>query len=400
MSSLPGKHPPASADLPSRMRHSAAHVMAEAVLRLRLGPTAKVAIGPAIDDGFEKAPMPLVPETTHRNVREHFVPQPAPGPQQAGSERRLAPGLEEKHRGTMTRRLAAVLAVLVTLVLTSDAARGAPARPAPATVAKQIETELLASYRPYACCTESLATCLKKASVCPLAKRLERAIHRMAASGLAKPAIEAALAHRQATMKPEQPRATIVLDDRFRAGSANTGVALAVYACPRQEACAKLIPDLYREVTDGRLKSKAVLYYRPFFPPGNPEAIECGRGLYAAAYQGKFWPYLLHLCMERETLQRPTMRDWAVQNGLDRCIFDHTCEQPDTTAWLEVSHKEGQANGVDAAPAVFLNGRRVHGSLDLETLVDLAEEEHERVAQAAGKESAASKAPAPKPARK
>jgi threonyl-tRNA synthetase len=38
------------ADLLSRLRHSAAHVMADAVRRLR--PQAKVAIGPAIEDGF------------------------------------------------------------------------------------------------------------------------------------------------------------------------------------------------------------------------------------------------------------------------------------------------------------------------------------------------------------
>jgi threonyl-tRNA synthetase len=39
-----------AADFLSRLRHSAAHVMADAVRRLR--PQAKVAIGPAIEDGF------------------------------------------------------------------------------------------------------------------------------------------------------------------------------------------------------------------------------------------------------------------------------------------------------------------------------------------------------------
>jgi hypothetical protein len=282
-------------------------------------------------------------------------------------------------------------------------ARGlwAPTTPPSPGKQRQIAAELLASYRPYGgCCTDSLGKCLEQKPACPLAKRLERAITRMVAAGLDKPTIEAALAQRQATMKADQPPVTIVLDDRFRAGDANAGVTLAIYACPRQEACAKLIPDLYRELTDGRLKAKAVLYYRPSFAPGNPEALECGRGLYAAAYQGKFWPYLLHLCMERESLQRPTMRDWVGQHGLDRCIFDHTCEQPGTAAWLEASHREGQANGVTAAPAVFLNGRRVYGILDLESLVDLAEEEHERVMQAPAREHATSKPPARKPPRK
>jgi threonyl-tRNA synthetase len=40
----------APSDILPRMRHSAAHVMADAVRRFR--PNAKVAIGPAIDDGF------------------------------------------------------------------------------------------------------------------------------------------------------------------------------------------------------------------------------------------------------------------------------------------------------------------------------------------------------------
>jgi protein-disulfide isomerase len=246
---------------------------------------------------------------------------------------------------------------------------------------RQLVDELLAAHHPYACCSDTLAVCLGKKPVCPVATRLERFITRTAAAGLAKAEIEVALAHRQATMNSDQRRAKITLDDRFQAGNAKAAAALVIYACPRNEACAKLVPDLYREVTTGRLKDKVSLYYRPFFPTGNEEALECGRGLYAAAYQGQFWPYLLHLCMERESLQKPTLRDWVGSHGLDRCIFDHTCEQPGTAAWLAAAREEGVANGVTVAPAAFVNGRRIQGQLDLDTLVDVLEEEHERVTQ-------------------
>jgi protein-disulfide isomerase len=334
--------------------------------------------------------MPM-PKPSLWNIMEQRAPHPC----------RVAPRSRLKHRESVHRRLAGVLGVCVALASGAALAAPAPATAPSSREQRQVVAELLASYRPYGGgCTDSLGKCLEQKPVCPLAKRLERAITRMATAGLDKSTIKAALAQRQATMKADQPVATIVLDDRFRAGDAHAGATLAIYACPRQEACAKLIPELYREVTDGRLKAKAVLYYRPFFPPDNPEALECGRGLYAAAYQGKFWPYLLHLCLERKNLQRPTMRDWAGQHGLDRCIFDHTCEQPDTAAWLKASRKEGQANGVTAAPAVFLNGRRVYGIVDLENLVDLAEEEHERVVQASAKESTTSKPRARKPPRK
>jgi len=288
----------------------------------------------------------------------------------------------------MRMRLASVLGLMAGFVIALPAARSAPpskhvARPgvtaALSAKQRQLVNGLLATYHPYACCSDTLVACLKQKPVCPLATRLQRSITRMAAAGMTPPDIETALAHRAATMRANQPRAKIALDDRFRAGSPAAAVALVVYACPRQEACARLIPDLYREVTTGRLKDKVLLYYRPFFPADNDEAFECGRGLYAAAYQGKFWPYLIHLCMEREHLQKVTLRDWVGEHGLDRCIFDHTCEQPGTAAWLNASRAEGVANGVVAAPAAFVDGRRIEGKLDIETLVDVLEEAHERL---------------------
>jgi protein-disulfide isomerase len=277
---------------------------------------------------------------------------------------------------------ASVFTTVLPSALSAEAASRRPAAVAPRepSAAKgRLVEDLLATQHPYDCCSQNLKNCLEQEPVCPLAARLHRAIVRMAAEGLSKAQIEARLAQRKATMRANQPRASIVVDEQFRAGNPKAPVTLAIYACPRNQACARTIPDIYREVTTGRLKDKATLVYRPFFPAGSGEALECGRGLYAAAYQGQFWPYLLHLCLERENLSQTTIRDWASSHGLDRCIFDHTCEQASTASWLQASRKEGLANGVTSAPAVFVDGRRVQGPLDLETLVDLAEEEHERL---------------------
>jgi protein-disulfide isomerase len=298
----------------------------------------------------------------------------------------------KEHADLMRARLAGAVGFVWVFTLAAPSARAvppsspdAPAARAAGRSAKQsrLVDEVLATYHPYQCCSDTLAACLARKPVCPTVTRLERAITRMAGAGRSKSAILAALAHREATMRSEQTRAKIALDDRFRAGDAGAKVALVIYACPRNEACAKLIPDLHRAVTAGRLKGKVVLYYRPFFPAGNAEAMECGRGLYAAAYQGQFWAYLLHLCMEREHLKTTTLRDWVGRHGLDRCIFDNTCEQPGTAAWLAAAREEGVANGVTAAPAAFVNGRRIQGQLDLDTIVDVLEEEHERLAQPA-----------------
>jgi protein-disulfide isomerase len=282
----------------------------------------------------------------------------------------------------------AALAFAAAFAAALPAARSAPSAPRPApddlhgtnAAQRRLVEDLLATQQPYDCCSDRLKTCLERSPACPLAIRLQGAIVRMAAQGLSRAQIETALAQRKATMRADQPKANIVVDDQFRAGNPKAAVTLAIYACPRNETCAKLIPDLYREVTAGRLKDKVTLVYRPFFPADDREALECGRGLYAAAYQGQFWPYLVHLCLEREHLTQTTIRDWAGSHGLDRCIFDQTCEQASTASWLQASRREGLANGVTVAPAAFVNGRRVQGNIDLETLVDVAEEEHERLA--------------------
>jgi protein-disulfide isomerase len=181
-------------------------------------------------------------------------------------------------------------------------------------------------------------------------------------------------------IQQDNPTSTrVLLDERFRAGSAHAPVVLVVYACPRDEASAKLIPVLYHEVAAGRLKDKAVLYYRPFFAAGNDEAAQCGRALYAAAYQGRFWPYLLHLCREREHLGKAMLRDWVAEHGLDRCIFDHTCEQPEARAWLKAAHDEGVANGVRSAPAVFIAGQPVRGPLEMHSLLSEVERQYARM---------------------
>ena len=205
-------------------------------------------------------------------------------------------------------------------------------------------------------------------------------------SGLAAPASAAAIVFASAfalalpsAHSADAGSVTIAVNDQFRAGNPKAPVTLVIYACPRSEACARLIPDIYREITTGRLKDKATLVYRPFFALDNREALECGRGLYAAAHQGKFWPYLIHLCLDRENLTQTTIRDWAGSHGLDRCIFDQTCEQPGTMSWLEASRKEGLAKGVVSVPAAFINGRRIEGRIDSQTLVGFAEEEYQRL---------------------
>lgn len=243
---------------------------------------------------------------------------------------------------------------------------------------RHLVDELLASQHSYECCLDAIAVCLKQEPVCPLALRLERFIRRMAASGMRRAEIERALVQRKQSMTLSGQMARIELDERFSAGDSSSPVVLALYACGRSELCAKLLPSLYYAVVSGRLKGKVRLYYRPFFPAGKEDVEACGRALVAAADQGRFWPYLLHLYDKRDSFQQCMLRKWADIKGLDRGAYGIAYDHPKTTALLEASRREGIENKVASVPGAFINGRKVLSELSVETLIDLLEEEYDR----------------------
>jgi hypothetical protein len=243
---------------------------------------------------------------------------------------------------------------------------------------RQLVNELLASQHPYECCPDTIAACLTHIPVCPLARRLERAIDRMAAAGMSRGQIEEALAQRKQTMSLVGSRAKIELNPSFSAGEPSSPVVLALYACGRHERCAKLVPWMYGQVTSGRLKGKVRLYYRPFFPSDQDDASACARALVAAAEQGMFWPFLNQLYTKRDSFQRCLLRKWADFTGLDRDAFEIAYNHPRTTDLLQAVRREGLENHVDCVPCAFINGHKVEGELSREGLLDLLEEEYDR----------------------
>jgi len=65
--------------------------------------------------------------------------------------------------------------------------------------------------------------------------------------------------------------------------------------------------------------------------------------------------------------------------GLERGAFERERSSSENRKRLVESKKEGLRNGVEATPTLFINGRRYHGDLDRESLLDVLEEEADRV---------------------
>jgi len=271
------------------------------------------------------------------------------------------------------------LCAVVCLILLSSRALAAPCdRLSPAQ--KKTAQELFRSTYPYACCDESLDRCLKQRKVCKLAKRLRDAICRRVLKGQNAAAIRSALDRRARSMMPTKPVA-IDLGQAPRAGAADAPVTVVAYACARCPFCSKVVPQLHQLVTDGGLKGRVKLHFRTFPIRSHPGSVEGGLAFVAAIRLGKFWPYLLKLYREYDSFAEDKLVPWAEAVGMARGAFVKEMRSASARAFLVGCKKEGLRNGVKATPTLFINGRKYHGDLDRETLVDVLDEEADRVGE-------------------
>ncbi len=244
---------------------------------------------------------------------------------------------------------------------------------------KGIANKVMDATYPYACCDEKLTTCLKQKKVCKLAKRLRDDICRRVGRNQKPKAIKNALARRARSMAAMGKKAKIDLTGLQPAGDAKAPVTVVAYACARCPFCSKVMPSLHKQVTAGGLKGKVKLYFKAFPIRGHEGAAEGGLAFVAANKGGKFWPFMLKLYGEFDKFAKDKLTPWAVAAGLDKGAFEAAMKDKATRAALVAAKKEGLRNKVKATPTLFINGRKYHGDLDPETLLDVLEEEADRL---------------------
>lgn len=276
------------------------------------------------------------------------------------------------------RQLLVLLLLLALSVLWAPGVRAAPCDRL-TTEQRQRAHALFASTHPYDCCDETLDRCLKQKRVCKLAKRLRDAICRRISGGQKDKQIRSALDRRSRSMTPFAKKASIDLSGAPMAGDAKAKVTVVVYACARCPFCSKVVPDLHRLVTAGGLKGRVRLIFKTFPIRGHKGSAEGGLAFLAAHQLGKFWPYLLKLYGAFDRFSDKNLVGWAGELGLDRKAFEQKLSDPKNRRLLVEIKKEGLRNGVSSTPTLFINGRKFHGDLDHDTLLDVLDEEHDRV---------------------
>lgn len=240
---------------------------------------------------------------------------------------------------------------------------------------RAVATNVLKTQHPYDCCDGTIAECLTKKPVCSLAVRLANDVCRRAAAGQSQKDIERELARRAASALA--PKLTVDTTQAAVAGDANAPVEIVVYLCARCPFCAKLVPQLYASVTQGKLKGKAKLIVRPFPIRTHKHSTLAAKAMLAADRMGQFWPYLMYLYAHFDEFDPDTLVASSAKAGLDPERFRALLSDPGIENTLVASKKEGIRNHVDATPTLLINRRKYEADHSLTAVEDFVEERAE-----------------------
>jgi protein-disulfide isomerase len=236
---------------------------------------------------------------------------------------------------------------------------------------------IFAALHPYDGCDETFARCLAAKPPKPVVLRLAADICRQVKEGRDRKEIERGMSKRAQSMLPTGPRASLTLDDAFRAGEANAPVTAVVFACTRCPFCKVMVQALYSAVTDGPLAGKVRLYMRPFPLKSHPQSTEGGLAVMSAAKLGHFWPLTLLIYQRFDSFKPAALPEWAASVGIDRAAFERAFSDPKTRDELVASKQEGLRNKVEATPGLFIDGRPYLYEMTTEAVMDVLAEAYE-----------------------
>ena len=153
----------------------------------------------------------------------------------------------------------------------------------------------------------------------------------------------------------------------------------SIYLCSCCLYCAHLVPQLHRAITEGALKGIARAYVREFPVRSHADSTDSGLATVAARRLGKGWAYLLHLYKNAGTFDVSKLATYAAEVGIDEQAFRSQLADPSVRQQLVASKREGVRNRVAATPTLFINNRLYSGPLDIDSIIDVIQEEAERV---------------------
>ena len=237
--------------------------------------------------------------------------------------------------------------------------------------AKTVAQGVLDTASPYACCDDTISACLKSAQPCKLAIRLADEVCRFAAAGKNAQDIRHILDQRSMAMTDLMPAAKIEMRPEHVWGNPQSKVVLSVYVCGRCPFCSRHIPALIHALEQSDIKDKVAINLRLFPIKSHDNSTPAALAIEAAAQMGKAWPYLLKEYENFDSFSLASLPVWAKELELEEAKFSELSKDPKIRDLVVASKKEGLTNKVDSTPTLFLNGHKIQGSFDVESIMSM-----------------------------
>jgi hypothetical protein len=137
-------------------------------------------------------------------------------------------------------------------------------------------------------------------------------------------------------------------------GTLDAPVVIVVFSDFLKLSCAKLLP-LFKQVLE-LYPEQVKLVYKSYPDADYKVSVKAAIATFAADRQGKFWEFHDLLFSRFESLNEQTIDDVALEIGLDTKQFKKDLKDPRIMESVRSDFLEGSNNGVEEAPAVFVNG--------------------------------------------
>ena len=156
-------------------------------------------------------------------------------------------------------------------------------------------------------------------------------------------------------------------------GPANAPITLVEFSDFECPSC-RVARDVLEQV-NAAYPGKVRWVFRQFPLELHEHAQAAAEASLCAEEQGKFWAYHDALFQKPGRLERDDLRESAGAVGLDLRKFSQCLESRKTQAQVREDVAAGQAAGVSAPPALFINGVMMSGARPLEDLKKVIDEQ-------------------------
>lgn len=235
--------------------------------------------------------------------------------------------------------------------------------------------KLLDEIHAYGCCTESILSCLnKKDDACKVPVFLADEVCRLASKGKKADEIHKTLENRARTMNPETPAVSIAMDPKLVWGNPEAKVVLSVYLCGRCPYCSRHVPQLIHALEKTDLKDKIAVNLRYFPIKSHENSTPAALAIEASARLGQAWPYLIMSYENFDSFTLGKITEWTAALGMDSAKINELMKDSSVRAAVSDAKKEGLKNGVTTTPTFFLNGRKLDGRFDVDTVMSILDE--------------------------